>query len=104
SEVGGPMWCFGSQPFVFMDENVMVVQYGESLGKIGFLNIANKELKEIETGFAHSGNDDICISGDGKTLYFLSGSPTRARSVVQFDLKINESTIIKSSFSVDIDP
>jgi len=103
AEIGGPAWMFGSQPFLFVHEDLMIVQYGQGLGKIGYLNISEKKLTEIETGFAHAGSDDIALSGDKKTLYFLSGSPTMGRSVVQFDLETKKAVVLKSSFSVDID-
>lgn len=104
AEVGGPMWTFGNQPFIFVNEDLLIVQYGQDLGKVGYYDLVKRELIPIETGFAHSGSDDFVVSHDGKTLFFLSGSPTKARSIVEFDLEAKRVTnIIKSSFSVDVD-
>jgi dipeptidyl aminopeptidase/acylaminoacyl peptidase len=102
-ETGGPQWTFGHQPYHFVDEDQILLQYGEGLGKLGLWSLSAKKLIPIETGYTHSGSDDFALSLDRRTLYFIAGSPTKPTSIVMMDIVSGNTKVLKKSTSVDID-
>jgi dipeptidyl aminopeptidase/acylaminoacyl peptidase len=101
-EIGGPAWTFGNSPYTFITDKEILIAYSEGLGKLGVLNTTNQTLKSIDAS-PFTSYDSLHVTADGKTLYFIGGSPSVPRSVVEHRLGTDTFTVLKKSIASETD-
>lgn len=100
SEFGLPQWVFGMRTYDFLSDKEIICSYVEKgIWFLANLDLNTKALKILETPYAEI--SDLRVT-DGKA-FFVGGSPTKLREIVQLDLSSCETTILRRTSELKVD-
>ncbi len=99
-DFGLPQWVFGMRTYDFASDKEIVCTYTEKgVWYLARLDINAKTLKTLEVPYTEI--SDLRVA-DGKA-FFVGGSPTRLREIVQLDLSSCETKILKRTSELSVD-
>jgi dipeptidyl aminopeptidase/acylaminoacyl peptidase len=94
AEFGGPQWNLGLSMYAFAGARLIVCAYMKAgLGQLALLDLTNKSLEAIETGFTEFGS----VRAAGERVVFRAGSPDRPTSIVTLDLATRQYRVLKQA-------
>ena len=101
AEFAYPHWIFGISTYDFASSEEIICTYTQA-GRwhLARLNLNDKSLEPFPLPYT----DISSVKTLGNTVLFIGGTPTESKSVVQFNWKTDEITILKRSTDLKIDP
>jgi dipeptidyl aminopeptidase/acylaminoacyl peptidase len=100
AEFGLPQWVFGMSTYSFASSEKIICSYTRSgIWHLASLDTETGTLEEIETPYT---TIDSPIAAGGR-VYFLGGSFTEARALVQLDLETGRIEVLRRSSEITID-
>lgn len=100
AEFGQPQWMFGISTYAFVSDTQIVCTYTEKgFWRLALLNRLTHELKSIQLQYT----DISYLHASQGCIVFRGGSPIEPMSIVQLDLKTQETQVLRSSNQVPID-
>jgi dipeptidyl aminopeptidase/acylaminoacyl peptidase len=101
AEFGLPQWVFSMSTYGFASDERIICAYTEQgLWRIGDLDVRSRELKTVPTHFT----DISGIRVRNGVVAFHAGSATMPATVMLHDLATGETTPVRRSLNVDVDP
>ncbi len=101
AEFGVPLWNFGLTTYGFLSEDRIACTYNQKgICYLATVDLNKKELSQIKSQFTYITH----LKTAGDFIVFQGGSPTSALTVVRYNTKKSEETIIKASADTPIDP
>ena len=101
AEFGRPLWVVGMSTYVVISDERLIGAYSQNGSwYIGDINLATGELTTVPTPFT----DVSSIAAEGNIVAFVAGSATQPTGLYRHDLTTGETTLIKSSSTISIDP
>ena len=101
AEFGGPQWVFRLSTYGFVDPQTIVCAFTSGgFSKLGLLDTRTSALDVIDVPYSFIRQ----VTPAGRTVYFIGGSPAQPLSLVALDLETRETTVIRASRKVTIDP
>lgn len=101
AEFGQPLWVFGMTNYGFASRDRLICAYVES-GIQHLAQIDTTSLEVAEIGIPYSSLGGLQV-GDGFAA-FVGGSATAPSAIVRLDLTTGETTELRRSSSLEIDP
>ena len=100
-EFVGPQWNFGQSSYGFEDDQTILCTYKyEGISRLGRFDTLSRSMEDIETSYSGFGSLQV---GSGFAV-FLGASTAAPAALVRLDLDTLETTEIRRSSSVEIDP
>jgi len=100
AEFGLPQWVFGMSTYSFASSEKIICSYTRhGIWHLASLDTKTGTLEEIETPYK---TIESPIAAGGH-VYFLGGSPTEARALVQLDLETGRIEVLRRSSEITID-
>lgn len=100
AEFGVPQWVFGLSSYAFVSEQEMICWYtDQGIGYLARLNASNGTLTPIEMPYTSMSS----VRATTKHVAFVGAAPDIFSSIVLLDLATNETSVLRSSNSVNID-
>ena len=101
AEFAYPHWIFGISTYDFASSEEIICTYTQA-GRwhLARLDLNRKSLEPFPLPYTDISS--VKILGD--TVLFIGGTPTESKSLVQFNWKTHERTILKRSSDLEIDP
>jgi dipeptidyl aminopeptidase/acylaminoacyl peptidase len=101
AEFGAPQWAFGTRTYAFLDPGTIAATFTrDGLWHLATIDLESGAFTEIPTPYTVM--DDPVVA-NGKVI-FTAGSASMPSSIVEYNLATGESTILKRSLTVEIDP
>jgi dipeptidyl aminopeptidase/acylaminoacyl peptidase len=101
AEFGSPQWVFGMSTYAFVSATRIVCTYAErGIWRLGLIDTASRVLEKIETPYS----DISSLRVTGERTVFRGGSPNDVAAVVELDLATRETTVLRRSNNVAVDP
>lgn len=101
AEFGDAHWVFGVQPYRFLDVQTILCTYRQNGSSyLAKLNIQASQLTTLDLPFTSIGSLQI---QDGKTVYFIGGSPTAPTQLVQLNLNTLDTLTLKTANTLSMD-
>ncbi|MBI4852228.1 MAG: S9 family peptidase [Acidobacteria bacterium] len=99
-DFGLPQWVFGMRTYDFMSDKEIICSYTEKgVFYLASLDVKTKTLKNLDTSYTEI--SDIRVA-KGKA-FFVGGSPTKLREIVQLDLSSYEYKALRQTSGLNID-
>ena len=101
AEFAYPHWIFGISTYDFASSAEIICTYTQA-GRwyLARLDLNDNTLDPFELPYT----DISSIKTLGDTVLFIGGTPTESKSIVQFNWKTNEITLLKRSSDLALDP
>ena len=101
AEFGLPQWVFGMSTYCFASATSMLCTYARAgIWQLGILDTVALRLEPIDTPFTMITNP---LMVDSKAV-FKAGGPSMPSTIVMMDLATGETTTVRRSNDVEIDP
>ncbi len=101
AEFGMPQWGFGMSSYAFADSATIVCSYIEKgVSKLARIDTRLQQLDPIVCPFS----DIRFLKAEAGVAVMRAGSPTEAASIVKFEAKTKEFSVLKRSNNLKIDP
>jgi len=101
AEFGMPQWIFGMATYAFVSADNLVCAFNQKgLWRLARIELKKKTLIPLQTPFTEVAF--LCASAGH--AFFLGGSPTLPKSMVDLDLQNGRIQILRTSTRVEIDP
>jgi dipeptidyl aminopeptidase/acylaminoacyl peptidase len=101
AEFGLPQWVFGLSTYAFVSPERIVCSYsGKDGNHFAFLDTATGQLTQLETPYTSIGS----IQATSDRVLFIGASPTAFPAVVELDLATRQTTVLRRSGNVALDP
>lgn len=101
AEFAYPHWVFGISTYTFASADQIYCTYTQN-GRwyLANFNPNTKQLNPLDTPYTDMGS----LQAKENYLVFIGGSPTQPNAVVKLDINTKETTILKQSSNIDIEP
>ena len=101
AEFGYPHWVFGVSTYAFASQSRLICTYSQNGRQyLASLDPNAKQLQPIEIPYTSISSLEVRAN----QLVLIAGSPTEPTAVVKLDLDKGETTILKRSSDLEIDP
>ena len=101
AEFGRPQWVFGMSTYAFLSARSVVCAYStKGVWRLSRLDVETKTREEIETPYTEIGG----VRATPTHVVFSGGSVTASASVMRLDLTTRQTTVLRQSSAVAIDP
>jgi dipeptidyl aminopeptidase/acylaminoacyl peptidase len=101
AEFGRPQWVFGMSTYAFISSRDLVCAYATKGGwRLARLDAETKKLDEIDTPYTEIWG----VQATPTHIVFGGGSATESASVVRLDLTTQQTTVLRQSTALAIDP
>ncbi|MEO8434435.1 MAG: S9 family peptidase [Pyrinomonadaceae bacterium] len=98
---GAPQWVFGMSTYAFASATQIVCAYAElGIWRLATIDTGDRSFKPIATPYT----DISFLRAAGELVTFRGGSPTETASIVDFNLLSGETTVLRRSKNIDLDP
>jgi dipeptidyl aminopeptidase/acylaminoacyl peptidase len=102
AEFAYPHWVFGLSTYSFINSDLIVCAYSQNGSwHLGSIQTKTKQFQAFNTSYTEISS--VQAGNDGHAL-FIAGSPDQPTAIIQFNLETEETTIIKQSAELTIDP
>ncbi|HAC62229.1 MAG TPA: peptidase [Cyanothece sp. UBA12306] len=101
AEFSYPHWVFGLSNYTFASPSQIICSFTQD-GQwyLASLNTVNKQLSVIETKYTNISS----LHANGHKVVLIGGCPTEPTAAVELNLKTGQTTILKRSSEIDVDP
>jgi dipeptidyl aminopeptidase/acylaminoacyl peptidase len=96
-EIGGPAWVFGMTRYAFLGDGRIVSVVTKDA--VDSLWLGDEELDLSWTRYSPT-----ALAADGDRVVYAAASPTRATTIVSYDIATGSEEVIRRSLDVDLDP
>jgi dipeptidyl aminopeptidase/acylaminoacyl peptidase len=101
AEFGRPQWVFGMATYAFISGRSLVCTYSTNgIWQLGHLDTETKILEEIKTPYTEIWG----VRATPTHVVFGGGSATESASIVRLDLMTQQTTVLRQSSTLAIDP
>ena len=101
AEFGRPQWVFGMSTYAFISARHLVCAYStKGTWRLARLDTETKKLEEVDTPYTEISS----VQATPTHVVFNGGSSTVPASIVRLDLATNQTTVLRQSSTVAIDP
>ena len=101
AEFGRPQWVFGMSTYAFISSRDLVCAYStKGAWRLARLDAETKKLDEIDTPYTEIWG----VQATPTHVVFGGGSATESASVVRVDLTTQQTTVLRQSTALAIDP
>lgn len=100
AEFAVPQWSFRNCNYDFIDkESVLAIYRQQGLAYIGLINLSEKTLETLSLPYT----DIESLVCNQNTTYFLAASPTEFSSVIEYDIKQRDYSVLRKANSLSLD-
>lgn len=101
AEFAYPHWVFGISTYGFINSSEIACTYTQN-GQwyIAHLDLNTQQLKTLDLPYTSV----FSLKVQGDKIVFIGSSPRHTTSIIQYELKTQETTILKRSSEITIDP
>ncbi|NOT55305.1 MAG: S9 family peptidase [Deltaproteobacteria bacterium] len=101
AEFGRPQWVFGMSTYAFLSSHELVCAYStKGVWRLARLDTETKTREEIETPYTEIGG----VQATSMQVVFGGASATESASIVRLDLTTQQTTVLRRSSTLTIDP
>jgi len=101
AEFGVPQWVFGLSTYAFVSpERIICCYSGQDGSHLAFLDTTTGQLTQLETPYTSIGS----VQATPDRILFIGASPTAFPAVVELDLATRQTTVLRRSGNVALDP
>jgi dipeptidyl aminopeptidase/acylaminoacyl peptidase len=101
AEFGIPQWVFGLSTYTFISPERIVCCYSDKDGShLAFLDTTTGQLTPLQTSYTSIGN----IQATSDRILFIGASPTEFSALVEIDLASQQTSVLRRSSNVELDP
>ncbi|MEM9091116.1 MAG: S9 family peptidase [Cyanobacteria bacterium P01_F01_bin.53] len=101
AEFAGPQWSFGQSSYDFEDDSTIICAYTyEGVKRLARFDTLDRSMTEIPTSYCGIGSLQV---GQGFAV-FLGASTTKPSALVRLDLATLQTTELRQSSSLEVDP
>jgi dipeptidyl aminopeptidase/acylaminoacyl peptidase len=100
AEFGSPQWVFGMSTYGFASAQTIICRYTEGQDKLASLDTRTKKFTPIPVPYTVI--SDVQVTPEH--VFFIGASPSEFRSVVALDLQSRQTTVLKRSSTLALDP
>lgn len=100
AEFAVPQWSFRECNYDFIDNsNILAIYRQNGLAFLSKINVNEKSIDTLELPYT----DLESIQSNGKKACFLAASPTEFPAIIEYDLEINQSKVIRKANNLEFD-